>query len=497
MLAACTNASTAPSPDGHTQVVLRVAPWLFTHHGHARAIVIFSHTKRHVIGFVPGSRSAAAIFSEDVQNAGAGSAIALERDAAGYPAGLDALPSGTYYVMALLDWDGTYAYSGVSSGMYVSAVSRVQIRPGTRVTIELTRPAFGRHSYPYGAQIQSLEIPSPQLSAFWHTATSLHAVVLLPPGYAQDAQRYPVVYVIHSFRNSAQAQAFESSPDNFNAPALLAQMRAGTLPKMIFVFPDARSRFGHTEFADSANNGPWGAAFVRDLVPYVERTYRVRQRAQFLTGHSSGAWSALWLQVRYPKLFAGAWAVSPDPVDFRSFLGTDIYARGANAYRGPQGEKPFERAGTRTVLTVREAARLESVEGAEGGQLASFEAVFSPRAADGMPQPLFDRRTGTIDPRVAQAWRSYDISAILARHDRALLSELRGKLHIIVGSRDNYFLNEPAQRLAANVPAQIVTTTIVAGRNHFDMYRDGLTNRIVEQMQKSRNDAAPRIAAGR
>jgi enterochelin esterase-like enzyme len=41
---------------------------------------------------------------------------------------------------------------------------------------------------------------------------------------------------------------------------------------------------------------------------------------RLLTGHSSGGWAALWLQVTYPKLFGGAWPTSPDPSDFRDFL---------------------------------------------------------------------------------------------------------------------------------------------------------------------------------
>lgn len=489
VLSACTGASTAPSPDHHTQVVVRIAPWLIEHRGSGRVIVFFTRFPAHVLHYAPGGQDA--IFSEDVQNAGPGSSFTFEQTPYGYPARrLDDVPPGTYYVMALLDWDGTYAYAGVSPGMYLSSVSRVKITPGTRVTLELSRPAIG-HGEPYSKNIRSLSVASPELSAFAHRAVALHGVVVLPPGYASSTSAYPVVYVIHAFHSTGELTAFDTTAstldnNNFNARSVLAGMRSGTIPKMIYVFPDANSALGHTEFANSANNGPWGAAFVDDLVPYVAHTYHVRSNAQFLTGHSSGAWSALWLQLRYPKIFAGAWAVSPDPVDFRSFLGTNIYEAHANMYQSHGREKTYRRAGNRTILTVRQAAQIESAEGRLGGQLASFEAVFSPRGRDGLPERLFDRETGAVNERVAAAWKKYDISAFLAAHGSQLRTELRGKLHIVVGAQDTYRLNEAVSLLKARLPKDAGdSATIVPGRNHFNIYAGGLAYEIVHQMDRA------------
>ncbi len=308
----------------------------------------------------------------------------------------------------------------------------------------------------------------------------MNAVVVLPPGYTSGSTRYPVVYYIHGFRSGAAGAAFSRS--GMGAAQLLNGMRQGTLPKMIYVYPDAQSQLGHTEFADSANNGPWGTAFVSDLVPYVTKTYRVQPGAQFLTGHSSGAWSALWLQLRYTSTFAGTWAVSPDPLDFRDFLSVDIYRRGANMYRNDGRDVPYERIGQRTVLTMRQAAALESVEGRTGGQIASFEAVFGPRMASGEPGQLFDRRTGRISAVVANAWRRYDISEILARHWSTLSPIWKSKVHIYVGDKDNYFLDGPARLMAARLRAQQLVT-IVPGADHFNIYKNGLAQTIAAQMQ--------------
>ena len=112
-------------------------------------------------------------------------------------------------------------------------------------------------------------------------------------------------------------------------------MAKGEMPPMIWVFLDHSSATGTHEFADSVNNGPWGKALTRELIPRLEKSYRMDGRAsgRFLTGHSSGGWSTLWLQTRYPKLFGGTWSTSPDSSDFHDFTGVDLYAAGANMYR--------------------------------------------------------------------------------------------------------------------------------------------------------------------
>ncbi len=136
---------------------------------------------------------------------------------------------------------------------------------------------------------------------------------------------------------------------------------------------------------------------------------------RFLTGHSSGGWFALWTIVRYPALFGASWPTSPDPVDFRAFLGVDLYAPGANMYHDATGApRPLERDGDKVLTTIEQAAKLEAVLGHNGGQLRSFDWTFSPRGADGTPAFMFDRETGAVNPEVAAYWRdNYDIGHLI------------------------------------------------------------------------------------
>ena len=50
------------------------------------------------------------------------------------------------------------------------------------------------------------------------------------------------------------------------------------MPPMIWVMLDESCPQGTHEFADSANNGPWGAALTTEFIPYLEHKYRMDAR---------------------------------------------------------------------------------------------------------------------------------------------------------------------------------------------------------------------------
>lgn len=187
----------------------------------------------------------------------------------------------------------------------------------------------------------------------------------------------------------------------------------------------------------------------------------------------------LWLQTRYTTLFGGVWATSPDPSDFHSFSNIDIYASGANLYRRNNATVPAVREAGKVTATNDQVARLEAVLGSYGGQFASFEWVFSPRGENGRPMPLFDRTTGVVDPAVAAYWRSnYDIAYQLDRDWSTLRRDLDGKIHVVVGGSDTFYLDAPAHRLQALLDRLGARSSFIyiPGRGHFDLYEKGGNN---------------------
>jgi hypothetical protein len=203
---------------------------------------------------------------------------------------------------------------------------------------------------------------------------------------------------------------------------------------------------------NSANNGPYGDAIMRELVPEIERRFRGigQGYARFTYGGSTGGWEAMAVQMFYPDEFNGAWVACPDPVDFRAYTVIDLY-KDENAYYLDSRWKRTPRPGHRNYLgqvqsTIEESNHRElalGTKGRSGDQWDIWQAVYSPVGADGYPKPIWDKLTGKIDRAVAGYWKeNWDLSHILKRDWKTLGPKVRGKLHIYVGEADNYFLND-------------------------------------------------------
>jgi hypothetical protein len=335
------------------------------------------------------------------------------------------------------------------------------------------------------------------LTAFWGREVFVRGAIALPHDRKPD-EHLPVCYSIHGFGSSllwCSRRAIE----------MKAGMAQGSTPRMCYVFLHAQFSLGHHEFADSVNNGPWGKALTTEFVPALEAEHRVGgdANARFLTGHSSGGWSSLWLQVTYPDFFGGTWSTAPDPVDFRDFTGIDVY-RFANAYTDPDG-KPIQlvRRQGEWVQTIQQFVDKELEKRDHGGQFMSFNAVFSPRGEDGRPMNLFDPKTGAIDRTVAASWKRYDIGHVLRTNWATLGPKLQGKLRVFIGTQDTFRL-EGACRLLDDDLKQLGSDAQIVfadGRDHRTLFEphpelwpDGLGKRIHTEM-RARFDANARAPA--
>lgn len=331
-----------------------------------------------------------------------------------------------------------------------------------------------------------LRFTSPALSAFFGRRIEMRAEVALPPAYAREPVRtFPTIYVLHAFGGSYRPTFREDA-------TWQAALRAADVDCVI-VFLDASQPYGHNEFVDSPSDGPWETALTTEFIPYVQSRVRLETSAagRFLVGHSSGGWSALWLQIERPDFFGGAWAIAPDPVDFHDFTGIDLtQTPPQNFYRDEHGERGFVRVGGRDTSTLRAYVAKEAARG-YGGQFDSFDAVFGPRAVAGRPAPLFDRATGAIDATVAAYWdEHFDLARILREHWPTLGPELAGKLHVFVGTDDTFHLESSVARLAAELQAlgSDATFTFVPGADHFTIFQSGggLIARIVRDVAAAR-----------
>jgi hypothetical protein len=406
-----------------------------------------------------------------------------------FPVDLASLNAGTYTVRAIIDRDPVDGRTGWAEGNAYSSKRVVELDPSAATAIELlVEHEIPPDEFVETADIKEVVLRSDLVSDFAAEDRFLRAAVVLPPGYDGNDKLYPTVYVIPGWGASHTAVLQgEHQQQRYGVQ--------GFGRDKVYVFLDHDMTYGVHCFANSAVVGPWGDALVRELIPEIEARCRVTPDggARFLTGQSSGGWASLWLQLSFPDEFAGAFAASPDFVDFRAFGdGLDLYDPAADWHRSPDGGL---RAGVRspadgTVLMTVAAADQRFLVARGADQLTSFEAVFGRPGPDGGPQPLADRRTGEIDRSVVEHWKAFDLSRLVAERWNVIGPRLVGRIHIWVGDRDDYYLDEAVRlfgRRLDELGARAVVE-VVPGRGH-DVWSDDIRRSMHASMDRLLEEA--------
>jgi hypothetical protein len=457
-----------------------------------RVFVMISKTDRVEPRLQAGSYNASVPFyGLDVNALKPGDNAVVDASVLGYPVeSLSQLPAGEYYVQALLNvytqvhrkdghviwvhmdqWEGQQWNR--SPGNLVSEVQRITLDPskGFNVKLTLTKKLPPVEIPPDTEWVKRVKIQSRMLSEFWGHPIYLGATLLLPKNYDQNAGRkYPAIYIQGHFglgapfgfttmpaanpESEAQRKARLSRGARETGYEFAQSWMSDDFPRMVAVtFQHPTPYYDDSYAVNSANNGPYGDALTKELIPYLEEKFRLiaKPDARVLTGGSTGGWESLALQIFHPKFFNGTWSLYPDPVDFRRYQMSNVY-EDDNAFEVPNGEwsrliRPLSRnADGQVTLTMREMNRLEAVLGSNvrsGQQIAAWDAAYGPVGKDGYPRPIWDRLTGKIDREVAFYMRDngFDLRYNVEKNWPAIGRDLAGKIHVYCGDMDNYYLN--------------------------------------------------------
>ena len=139
--------------------------------------------------------------------------------------------------------------------------------------------------------------------------------IYLPPSYAKTRdRRYPVVYFLHGYAGSSDKWY---GPAKFkfwtDFPTILNKgfAEAGNR-ELIFVTPDAFTRYQGSFYSNSVTTGDWEDYIVHELVPYIDAHYRtIPERAsRGLTGHSMGGYGTIRIGMRHPDVFSSIYLLS-------------------------------------------------------------------------------------------------------------------------------------------------------------------------------------------
>jgi hypothetical protein len=433
------------------------------------------------------------IFGLTVDGLKPGQDAVVDAGAFGWPAvSLAGVKPGDYFVQAVLNrYEVFHRGDGASvklppdegegqnwakkpGNLYAKPV-RIHIDPalGQRVSIVLDQVIAPIVPKTDSKFVRHVMMRSELLSKFWGRPMYLSAHVLLPAGFDEHPAAHFPLMVFHGhfpddisgFRTTPPDP--ELKPDYSERFHLAGYNRiqeqqaydfyqkwiSPKFPRYLVVEIEHANPYYDDSYAvNSANLGPYGDAINHELIPFIEKQFRGLGQgwARFTYGGSTGGWEALATQVFYPDMYNGSFAACPDPIDFRAYTVVNLY-KDKNFYVLHGQSHDVERPAIRNYLgevfaTERDGNYMELALGDHGrstGQFDIWQAVFSPRGADGYPVPIYDKRTGEIDHAVADYWREhYDLTHIIERDWSRLGPLLAGKIHIYVGSADTYYLND-------------------------------------------------------
>ena len=120
--------------------------------------------------------------------------------------------------------------------------------------------------------------------------------VLLPDGYDQSTETYPVVYLLHGYGDTERAWYTSGGLQYY------VDQYAGNIVPMIYVMPAAYKSYYVNRFS---GDYPYMDMMTEELVPAIDSLFRTRKdnKARAVMGYSMGGYGALILPALNPDVF--------------------------------------------------------------------------------------------------------------------------------------------------------------------------------------------------
>lgn len=212
------------------------------------------------------------------------------------------------------------------------------------------------------------------------------ATVYLPPSYLADqARRFPVVYLLHGYgvRDDMFTTRFASLQESGDRLAA-----APGFSEAIVVTPDAFTLHKGSMYSNSPTTGDWERFIAEDLVAYMDGHYRTlaSRTSRGLAGHSMGGYGALRIGMKRPDVFMSLYIMS-------------ACCLGAN--RDP---RPDAMAAAEAIKTREQAEAAASAPGFAPSVSLASAAAWSPNPSN---PPLYldlPMKDGKVRPDIVAKW---------------------------------------------------------------------------------------------
>jgi poly(3-hydroxybutyrate) depolymerase len=259
--------------------------------------------------------------------------------------------------------------------------------------------------------------------------------VYLPPG---DRKDLPLVAVLAGF-TGVGAGALRGTPWDLSFPQRYERLlERGDAAPCAFVFPDAFTRFGGSQYMNSSATGRYEDYLVDEVMAYVEREFGVGGSAprRGLMGKSSGGFGALHVAMSRPDHFRA----------IASHAG-DAYFEMAYKPDFPRLLAMLDKYGSvMDFLDAFEKAPKKTTPLILAMNVLAMAAVYSPDNEEPLGLALpFDERTGRLRENVWERWLEHDPVEMAGTRGGDLSEYLL--VFLDAGLRDEYHLQYGARQL--------------------------------------------------
>jgi len=124
------------------------------------------------------------------------------------------------------------------------------------------------------------------------------SVLIYKPRSFSAGKKYPALYLLHG--HSA----------DFRAWSRLADLQSlANKYEFLIVCPDGLKKSWYLD-SPRQDSSQYESFFIKELMPQINQAYSVDKSKVFISGASMGGYGALWLFIRYPRLFRSAGSTS-------------------------------------------------------------------------------------------------------------------------------------------------------------------------------------------
>ena len=150
--------------------------------------------------------------------------------------------------------------------------------------------------------------------------------VLRPKAASKKKEGLPVVFVLAGFTGNGP-NYFGLKSFELNFPQVIDQSyHKKEAPEAVYVFIDAMTSIGGSQFLDSAAIGKYESHIIKEVIPALQADQTISRSSKnwAIMGGSSGGYGALQIGSKYPQHFSYLGAIAPDSF-FEACYMKDIY----------------------------------------------------------------------------------------------------------------------------------------------------------------------------